>query len=108
MTTPNIEEIERYAEAAQRTDRLMGYVHRPVFDTETVLALIAEVKRLREDAERWRTEMALRNDPTVAIMFVGTQNRCCIYRSGILIAPGSTYVEAIDTARKLEDLNANE
>lgn len=67
----------------------------------TILALIAEVRALREDAERWRTEMELRNDPTVAIMFAGTNNRCCIYRGGVLIAPGSTYAEAIDTARRI-------
>jgi hypothetical protein len=60
----------------------------------------AEVVRLRGDAERWRTEMALRNDPTVAIMFAGTSNRCSIYRKGVLIAPGSTYVDAIDAVRQ--------
>jgi hypothetical protein len=60
----------------------------------------SEAQGLQEDAERWRTEMALRNDPTVAIMFAGTENRCSIYRGGKLHAFGETYAAAIDAARK--------
>jgi hypothetical protein len=59
----------------------------------------AEVEGLKVDAERWRTEMALRNDPAVAIMFVGTHNRCSIFRRGELLASGETYAEAIDAAQ---------
>ncbi|CAB3784426.1 hypothetical protein [Pararobbsia alpina] len=61
--------------------------------------LTEENEALREDAERWRTEMRLRNNPRVAIMFVGIESRCLIHRGGILIASGDTYADAIDAAR---------
>lgn len=83
-------------EARAKTDDLL-----PVSPDEVGSFLSDEGQEYREDAERWRTEMELRNDPTVAIMFAGTNNRCCIYRGGVLIAPGSTYAEAIDTARRI-------
>jgi hypothetical protein len=62
--------------------------------------IASAVARLARDAERWRTEMALRNDPVAAIMFVGTNNRCSIYRGGELIASGETYMAAIDAAKE--------
>jgi hypothetical protein len=64
--------------------------------------LTEENEALREDAERWRTEMALRNDPAIAIMFAGTDNRCAIYRHGELYAAGETYAASIDAARAKE------
>lgn len=64
--------------------------------------LIAEVRSLRADADLWRTEMRLRNDPTVAIMFAGVDNRCVIYRSGVAISAAGTYSEAIAAAHPKE------
>jgi hypothetical protein len=58
----------------------------------------ANIRAMKADAERWRTEMRLRNDPGIAIMFVGVSNRCAIYRGGVLIASGDTYEAAIDAA----------
>lgn len=57
-----------------------------------------EVKTLRKDAERWRTEIQLRNNPTVAIFFYGNEGRCSIHRNGVVIAQGDTYEKAIDAA----------
>lgn len=61
-----------------------------------ITALEDEVKALRKDAERWRTEMQLRDNPTVAIFFYGNEGRCSIHRNGVVIAQGDTYAKAID------------
>lgn len=63
-----------------------------------ITALENEVKALRRDAERWRTEIQLRNNPTVAIFFYGNEGRCSIHRNGVVIAQGDTYEKAIDAA----------
>lgn len=85
----------------QKISQWIGRDYIDAISRRLLQTAMEEIERYQEDAERWRTEMELRNDPTVAIMFAGTNNRCCIYRGGVLIAPGSTYAEAIDTARRI-------
>jgi hypothetical protein len=70
-----------------------------IFRDKVIDNLRGQLEAAKKDAERWRTEMTLRNDPAVAIMFVGTHNRCSIFRHGELLASGETYAEAIDAAR---------
>ena len=47
----DLDDIQRSAEAAQRTNRLMGYGSRPILTAEVILELIAEAQALREDLQ---------------------------------------------------------
>lgn len=68
-------------------------------DPATVLALIAEVKRLRADAGRWRFRKQFLAGGG-AIMF--SQSGCQLRRAGELVAVGTSEEEAVDAAIEKE------